>query len=38
MIDIATGNVITYKEVKFKYNTLFDNEIINIMKQLLEKS
>ena len=31
MIDIITGDVITYKEVEFKYNTLFDNEIINIM-------
>ena len=31
MIDITTGEVITYKEVEFKYNTIFDNEIINIM-------
>lgn len=31
MIDITTGDIITYKEVKFKYNTLFNNEIINIM-------
>ena len=31
MIDITTGDVITYKEVKFKYNTLFDNDTINIM-------
>lgn len=31
MIDITTGDVITYKEVEFKYNTIFDNEIINIM-------
>lgn len=31
MIDITTGDVITYKEVEFKYNTLFDDEIINIM-------
>ena len=31
MIDITTGDVITYKEVEFKYNTLFDNDIINIM-------
>ncbi len=31
MIDITTGDVITYKEVEFKYSTLFDNEIINIM-------
>ena len=31
MIDITTGDVITYNEVDFKYNTLFDNETINIM-------
>ena len=31
MIDITTGDVITYKEVEFKYNTLFDNDTINIM-------
>ena len=31
MIDVTTGDVITYKEIEFKYNTLFDNEIINIM-------
>ncbi len=31
MIDITTGDIITYKEVEFKYNTLFDNETINIM-------
>lgn len=31
MIDITTGDVITYKEVEFEYNTLFDNETINIM-------
>ena len=31
MIDITTGDIITYKEVEFKYNTLFDNDIINIM-------
>ena len=31
MIDITTGDVITYKEVEFKYNTLFDKETINIM-------
>ena len=31
MIDITTGDVITYKEVEFKYNALFDNETINIM-------
>ncbi len=31
MIDITTGDVITYKEVEFEYGTLFDNETINIM-------
>ena len=31
MIDITTGDVITYKEVEFKYSTLFDDETINIM-------
>ncbi len=31
MIDITTGDIITYKEVEFKYSTLFDNETINIM-------
>ena len=31
MIDITTGDVITYKEVEFKYNTLFDDETINII-------
>ena len=31
MIDITTGDVITYKEVEFKYTTLFDNDTINIM-------
>ena len=31
MIDITTGDVITYKEVEFKYSTIFNNETINIM-------
>ena len=31
MIDITTGDVITYKEVEFKYSTIFDNDTINIM-------
>ena len=31
LIDITSGNVITYKEVEFKYYTLFDDEAINIM-------
>lgn len=28
MIDITTGDIITYKEVEFKYNTLFDDGTI----------
>ena len=31
MIDITTGDIITYKEVEFKYNTLFNDETINII-------
>lgn len=31
MMDMTTGDVITYKEVEFRYNTLFDNESIYIM-------
>lgn len=31
MIDITTGDVITYKEIEYKYTTIFDNEIIKIM-------
>lgn len=31
MIDITTGDIITYKEVEFKYSTIFDNKTINIM-------
>ena len=31
LLDITTGDVITYKEVEFKYYTLFDDEAINIM-------
>lgn len=31
LIDITTGDVITYKEIEFKYYTLFDDEAINIM-------
>ena len=31
MIDITTGDVITYKEIEFKYNTIFGNETINII-------
>ena len=31
IIDITTGDVITYKEVEYNYKTLFTNEYINIM-------
>lgn len=31
MIDITAGDIITYKEVEFNYNCLFDDEKINIM-------
>ena len=31
LIDITTGDVITYKEIEYSYKTLFDNETINIM-------
>lgn len=31
MIDITTGDVITYKEIEYEYITLFDAEVINIM-------
>lgn len=31
MIDITTGDVITYKEIEFRYSTIFDNETIDIM-------
>ncbi len=31
MIDITTGDIITYKEIEFAYKTIFDKEIINIM-------
>ena len=31
MIDITTGDIITYKEVEFKYKTLFDNDAIIII-------
>ena len=36
MVDITTGDVITYKEVEYNYKTLFDEEIINIMTYNLE--
>ena len=31
MIDITTADVITYKEIEYKYTTLFDDDVINIM-------
>lgn len=31
MLDITTGDIITYKEVEYSYKTLFDNETIKIM-------
>ena len=31
MNDITPGDIITYKEIEFKYRTLFDDEIINIL-------
>ena len=30
MIDITTGDIITYKEIEFTYKTIFDKEIIYI--------
>ena len=31
MVDITSGEVITYKEIEFSYKTLFDNETISIL-------
>lgn len=31
MIDVTTGDVITYSETEYQYKTIFDNETINIM-------
>ena len=31
MVDITTGDIITYKEVEFEYKTLFDKETISIL-------
>ena len=31
MIDITTGDIITYKEIEYKYQTLFDEEPISII-------
>lgn len=31
MLDVTTGDVITYSETEYQYKTIFDNEAINIM-------
>lgn len=36
MIDITTGDIITLKEIDYEYNTIFGNEIINIMAYNVE--
>lgn len=36
LIDITTGDVITYREINFSYKTIFDDEIINIMTYNIE--
>ena len=36
MIDVTTGDVITYKEVEFNYKTIFDDETISIMSYNFE--
>mgnify|MGYP004609464395 FL=1 len=36
MMDITTGDVITLKEIDYEYNTIFDNETINIMSYNIE--
>lgn len=36
MIDVTTGDVITYSETEYQYKTIFDNEIINIMSYNFE--
>lgn len=36
MIDVTTGDAITYSETKYQYKTIFDNEIINIMSYNFE--
>lgn len=36
LIDITTGDVITYREINFSYKTIFDDEIINIMAYNVE--
>lgn len=36
MIDVTTGDVITYSEVEFNYKTIFDDETISIMSYNFE--
>lgn len=36
MIDVTTGDVITYSETEYQYKTIFDNEVINIMSYNFE--
>lgn len=36
LIDITTGDLITYREINFSYKTIFDDEIINIMAYNIE--
>jgi len=36
MIDVTTGDVITYKEVEFNYKTIFNDETISIMSYNFE--
>jgi len=36
MIDVTTGDVITYSEVEFNYKTIFDDKTISIMSYNLE--
>lgn len=36
MIDVTTGDVITYSETEYQYKTIFDSEIINIMSYNFE--
>ena len=36
MIDITTGDIITLKEIDYEYNTIFGNDVINIMAYNVE--
>lgn len=36
LIDITTGDVITYREIKFSYKTIFDESVINIIAYNME--